>query len=151
MEQHIEAAKLMVSVQEETDTMLQAVDMIDGRFPEVTREHLMLLWIGTNAATLKSIPSQKAKDLLELTLHYQEWIGALPDDVIAALPAMPGIDGDWAGEVIDTVKSSLSSGGDDAKSIEQPLSEIEKLELGGGIYVSEDLKQILKRSRSTNS
>ena len=29
----------------------------------------------------------------------REYIQALPDDVVAALPAMPGIDGDWLDEL----------------------------------------------------
>lgn len=29
----------------------------------------------------------------------REYIQAIPDDVVASLPAMPGIDGDWLAEV----------------------------------------------------
>ena len=42
-----------------------------------------------------------AKELLRVAKGYKEYILALPDDVVAKLPAMPGIDGDWADTVID--------------------------------------------------
>lgn len=35
----------------------------------------------------------------------REYIQALPDDVVAALPAMPGIDGDW----LDALQTDLNS------------------------------------------
>jgi hypothetical protein len=38
---------------------------------------------------------------VDVTNGYREYIAALPEDVVARLPAMPGIDGDWADEVID--------------------------------------------------
>ena len=50
MEQHIQAGLLMADVHKETETMMEAVDVMEGRFPGVTREHLILLWIGVNAA-----------------------------------------------------------------------------------------------------
>lgn len=50
---------------------------------------------------------QKLADLLAVTAGLQEWIKAVPDDVVASLPAMPGIDGDWAGEVIHAVQTAL--------------------------------------------
>lgn len=31
------------------------------------------------------------KDLLEIVLHQKEWIDALPEDLVAGLPAIPGI------------------------------------------------------------
>lgn len=51
---------------------------------------------------------QKLADLLAVTAGLQEWIKAVPDDVVASLPAMPGIDGDWAGEVIYAAQTVLS-------------------------------------------
>lgn len=50
---------------------------------------------------------QKLADLLAVTAGLQEWIKAVPDDVVASLPAMPGIDGDWAGEVIHAAQTAL--------------------------------------------
>lgn len=50
---------------------------------------------------------QKLADLLAVTAGLQEWIQAVPDDVVASLPAMPGIDGDWAGEVIHAAQTAL--------------------------------------------
>jgi hypothetical protein len=41
------------------------------------------------------------RELLQLARAYKEYIDALPDDVVASLPAMPGVDGDWASEVLD--------------------------------------------------
>jgi hypothetical protein len=40
------------------------------------------------------------RELVDVTNGYREYIAALPDDVVARLPAMPGIDGDWADEII---------------------------------------------------
>ena len=45
-------------------------------------------------------PGQEG-ELLQLAKAYKEYIDALPADVVAALPAMPGVDGDWASEVLD--------------------------------------------------
>lgn len=50
---------------------------------------------------------QKLADLLVVTAGLQEWIKAVPDDVVASLPAMPGIDGDWAAEVIHAAQTAL--------------------------------------------
>lgn len=46
-------------------------------------------------------------ELVEVVAGYQEYINALPEDVVAKLPAMPGIDGDWADETIDTAKQLI--------------------------------------------
>lgn len=46
-------------------------------------------------------------DLLELAQGLREWIESVPDDVAAKLPAMPGIDGDWADEVIYAAQTAL--------------------------------------------
>ena len=51
--------------------------------------------------------AERLSELLEVTLGYQAWIKAVPDDVAASLPTMPGIDGDWAGEVIYAAQSAL--------------------------------------------
>ncbi|AWA04492.1 hypothetical protein B9P84_27010 [Citrobacter braakii] len=53
--------------------------------------------------------------LLEATLGYQEWIKAIPDDVAAALPTVPGIDGDWVAEAISAAQASVSLGESGAK------------------------------------
>lgn len=50
---------------------------------------------------------QKLADLLAVTAGLQEWIKAVPDDVVASLPAMPGVDGDWAAEVIHAAQTAL--------------------------------------------
>lgn len=45
--------------------------------------------------------------LLEVAEGFQGWIKAIPDDVAASLPTMPGIDGDWANEVMSEAKAML--------------------------------------------
>jgi hypothetical protein len=34
----------------------------------------------------------------------REYIAAIPDDVVAKLPAMPGVDGDWLAEVQENLR-----------------------------------------------
>ena len=34
----------------------------------------------------------------------REYIQAIPEDVVATLPAMPGIDGDWLAEVQENLR-----------------------------------------------
>lgn len=41
----------------------------------------------------------------------REYIQAIPEDVVAALPAMPGIDGDWLAEVQESLRVATSSKG----------------------------------------
>lgn len=48
-------------------------------------------------------------ELLELALAQKEYIDALPDDVVAKLPAMPGFDGDWAAGVLERAKKTAVS------------------------------------------
>jgi hypothetical protein len=38
----------------------------------------------------------------------QDYISAIPDEVAASLPAMPGIDGDWLSEVQEQLKVATS-------------------------------------------
>ncbi|HDX8426115.1 hypothetical protein ACEUAI_20915 [Aeromonas veronii] len=45
--------------------------------------------------------------LLEVARGYQGWIMAVPDEVAAALPVMPGIDGDWAESVMADAKAAI--------------------------------------------
>lgn len=54
-------------------------------------------------AATPAAPAQLRQEgeLLQLARAYKEYIDALPADVVAALPAMPGVDGDWADEVLD--------------------------------------------------
>ncbi|HAT2580728.1 TPA: hypothetical protein I8273_004631 [Aeromonas hydrophila] len=51
--------------------------------------------------------AERLSSLLEVAEGYQEWIKAVPNDVAASLPTMPGIDGDWASEVIYEAKTAL--------------------------------------------
>ncbi|EJV1664332.1 TPA: hypothetical protein SMO99_003013 [Proteus mirabilis] len=43
-------------------------------------------------------------ELLEVVIAMRDYIDALPSDVVASLPAMPGFDRDWADEVIDAAQ-----------------------------------------------
>lgn len=43
-------------------------------------------------------------ELLSVVLAMREYIDALPSEVVATLPAMPGFDRDWADETIDAVQ-----------------------------------------------
>jgi len=43
---------------------------------------------------------KKYRDTLEVALALKEYIDALPEDVVATLPAMPGIDGDFVEKVL---------------------------------------------------
>lgn len=89
-------------------------DLITIRKPTTRAEvewlaKLAHLLIGDVNATLDGLlasspaPAQPGQEgeLLQLALAYKEYIDALPADVVATLPAMPGVDGDWASEVLD--------------------------------------------------
>lgn len=39
----------------------------------------------------------------------REYIQALPDEVVATLPAMPGIDGDWLDELQANLKAAIAA------------------------------------------
>ena len=43
---------------------------------------------------------KKYRNTLEVAQALKEYIDALPEDVVASLPAMPGIDGDFIEEVL---------------------------------------------------
>lgn len=53
------------------------------------------------------LEKEQATQLLELAKAQREYIMALPEDVVASLPAMPGFDGDWADETIDDAEKTL--------------------------------------------
>lgn len=54
--------------------------------------------------------SEVLRDLLQVATAYLGYINALPSDVVASLPAMPGIDGDWAAGVMHS--AALAAQGD---------------------------------------
>lgn len=54
------------------------------------------------------LQEKQAVDLLELAKAQREYIMALPEDVVASLPAMPGFDGDWAEETISEAEKALA-------------------------------------------
>jgi hypothetical protein len=47
------------------------------------------------------IARSNLKDLYNVTLAMREYIDALPEDVIATIPVIPGFDKNWADSVID--------------------------------------------------
>lgn len=49
--------------------------------------------------------------LLSVARAALEWIDAVPSDIVADLPAMPGFSRDWADEVINTAEQALSAKG----------------------------------------
>ncbi|WP_299494951.1 hypothetical protein [uncultured Shewanella sp.] len=59
MEEQIIAAMKMVQVHSKTNTMLEAVGVVEEMCPEVSREQLMLIWVGVNAAQMSEIKIQK--------------------------------------------------------------------------------------------
>lgn len=40
----------------------------------------------------------------------REYIMAIPEDVVASLPAMPGIDGDWLADVQENLRLAINEG-----------------------------------------
>lgn len=49
----------------------------------------------------------KFKNLVDVAEAFQEWIMAVPDDIASRLPAMPGIDGDYADKTISDAREAL--------------------------------------------
>lgn len=53
-------------------------------------------------------PSHKLlQDALEAIQALREYIAAIPDGVVAALPGMPGVDGDWLDDVQDGLEQAV--------------------------------------------
>jgi len=57
-------------------------------------------------------------ELLDVAIALREWIEAVPSEVAASLPTMPGFDRDWVDEVIDACR---------AAALAQPVSQGYKL------------------------
>ena len=53
--------------------------------------------------------SKLLPELLDLIRFQQEYIVAIPSDVAASLPAMPGFDGDWAVDLVERAKALAAS------------------------------------------
>ena len=49
------------------------------------------------------------RQLTDLVQAQHDYIMALPADVVASLPAMPGFDGDWADEIKAAARARLES------------------------------------------
>ncbi len=47
------------------------------------------------------------KDAATAIAALREYILAIPDGVVATLPAMPGVDGDWLAEVQDNLRVAV--------------------------------------------
>lgn len=50
-------------------------------------------------------PAANVPEITKVAKAMREWIDAIPKDVVASLPAMPGFDRDWADEIISTAKA----------------------------------------------
>ncbi|CAI1788404.1 Uncharacterised protein [Serratia entomophila] len=46
-------------------------------------------------------------ELLDVAIALREWIDAVPSELAASLPTMPGVDRDWVDEVIDTSRAAM--------------------------------------------
>lgn len=56
---------------------------------------------------LYAVPVEaNVSEIITVAKAMREWIDAIPKDVVASLPAMPGFDRDWADEVISSVAPS---------------------------------------------
>ena len=62
-------------------------------------------------------------ELLEVTEAMRDYIDAIPDDVAAKLPAMPGFDRDWADNVILEEKSKKKATGSAIAPTARALAE----------------------------
>lgn len=76
---------------------------IDNRRAERARKKAECEAIEAEAARVRHI-EQHGVDLLTALEAALEWIDAVPRDVVANLPTMPGIDRDWIANVINAAK-----------------------------------------------
>ena len=108
----------------EPAALLEAAAKIAEGYPKYgdsIAEEIRALLPGTAQQKNMAYP---ADELLQVALAYKQYIDALPGDVVAKLPAMPGIDGDWAGEVLDRAARAQTA---PAPGVEQvtPVQEID--------------------------
>ncbi|EMY7658060.1 TPA: hypothetical protein KUN82_003705 [Serratia marcescens] len=52
---------------------------------------------------------QRIAGLQEVAVALREWIDAVPDEVAASLPTMPGVDRDWVDSIIGEVAQKLAT------------------------------------------
>ena len=71
--------------------------------------------------TPHTTPAAILPELLDLIRFQQEYIVAIPSDVAASLPAMPGFDGDWAVDLVERAKA-LAASAPKADHIEDDLA-----------------------------
>ncbi|BEM64202.1 hypothetical protein SME23J_32290 [Serratia marcescens] len=81
-------------------------------------------WIGESAGWKKRAEDaeKRTASLQEVAVAMREWIDAVPSEVAASLPTMPGVDRDWVDEVIDACRAAM---------LAQPVSSGCKLAEGG--------------------
>ena len=105
------------------DALEAAAKIAEGypKYGDSIAEEIRALLPGTAQQKNMAYP---ADELLQVALAYKQYIDALPGDVVAKLPAMPGIDGDWAGEVLDRAARAQTA---PAPGVEQvtPVQEID--------------------------
>ncbi|WP_155293360.1 hypothetical protein [Comamonas testosteroni] len=88
-------------------TQQWAADLID-QFQKRVADQESLAATTTNRATAPINPSEAMQLIVDSEFAIRalrEYIQALPDEVVASLPAMPGIDGDW----LDVLQANLKT------------------------------------------
>ena len=98
------------------DSIAYAVDRVGPEW----MEHMLRVWRGSqqptsdgNDAMSEAHPAPSRELLNDALLAIEalrEYIAAIPDAVVAGLPTMPGVDGDWVddvqGRLADAVRAS---------------------------------------------
>lgn len=69
--------------------------------------HLMVEAVRKVVSEVRKDDEALIRQLWDLVQSQHDYIMALPADVVASLPAMPGFDGDWADEVKSAARARL--------------------------------------------
>lgn len=86
--------------QEEMSKSWRLVPVLEGEIEGVS-------YLSMPMRTFTYIHDTLLTDLLTVAEAYQEWIKSIPSSIADSLPAMPGIDGDFAEDVLDRVRKRL--------------------------------------------
>ena len=82
---------------EQIDRLIQQADGLAPKEGSIFRALAKL-----TEAEVRKQDTELIRQLTDLVQAQHDYIMALPADVVASLPAMPGFDGDWA----DTIKAA---------------------------------------------
>ena len=66
MDEHVKAAQLMVQAHEVSETMLEAVNLVERQCPAVIRDHLILIWFGVNAKDVASNRTHQPGEIMNI-------------------------------------------------------------------------------------